>query len=78
MRVLGPRPNRQLEPVVLHVDEAGVAEVALELGPRLGVAAALVAGFEEGVDPDERLMVLGQGAVLGVVLQVEVLQLGPA
>lgn len=78
MGILGPGSDGQLVAVVSDVDEAGLLEVALELGTRLRVTTHLVRRLEEGVDPDERLMVRCQGPVLGVVLQVKVLELSPA
>jgi len=61
-----------------HVGEAGVPDPLLERDAGARVAPDLARGAEERVDPPQRVAVLGQGAVVRVVLQVEVLELGPA
>jgi hypothetical protein len=63
---------------VRHVGEPGVAHPPLELRAGARLALRLARRLEQLVDPDQRVLVLGEGAVFGVVLQVEVLELGPA
>ena len=78
VRVFGPGPDGDLVARVVDVLEPGVEEVALEVGAGGWLAARQAGGFEQGVDPDEGLVVLPQAAVFRVVLEVEVLELDPA
>lgn len=57
--------------------EARVRDPLLELGARGGLAARLAGRIEKGVDPGERAGAF-ECAVFRVVLQVEVLELGPS
>jgi len=78
MRVPRPRANWPADAAMLDVDEACIAEVTLELRARAGVSAGLARCVEERRDP---LVGVGLGlerAVFGVILQIEVLELGPA
>ena len=78
LRVLGPGPDGEAEPLVHDLGEAGVPDPLLQGDARAGVAADLARRREEGVDPFLGVVLFGQGAVFRVVLQVEVLELGPA
>ena len=77
VRVLGPRADGKPEPLVRDFGEARVRDPLLELGARGGLAARLAGCVEERVDPGERAGAF-ERAVFRVVLQVEVLELGPA
>ena len=76
--ILGPRPNRQLEHLVLHVLEACVPNPPVEQRPRARFAPDLVAAFEHLHVPFGDGAVGFEGAVVGVVFVVKVLELGPA
>jgi hypothetical protein len=58
--------------------EAGVADPLVERDARARVAADLARRREEGVDPLLGVVLVRQRAVFRVVLQVKVLELGPA
>lgn len=76
--VFGPRSDRHLVRLGDDVGEAGVSHPALDLGTWARVAAESARCAQEGVDPLESVVVFGETAVVGVVLQVEVADLGPA
>jgi len=78
MGVPRPRANRPADSAVLDVDEACIAEVTLELWARAGVSAGLARCVEECRDPLVSVRLGLERAVFGVVLKIEVLELGPA
>ena len=76
--VLGPRTDGDLEQLVLDVLEARVLDPLRLLGAGAGFALQGACCAEKGVNPGERAVLVRQAAVVGVVLQVVVLELGPA
>lgn len=76
--VFGPRADGDLEHLMLDVFEPGRLHPLLLLGARARFALQRSRCVEQGVDPGERAVLLLQGPVVGVVLQIVVLKLDPA
>jgi hypothetical protein len=76
-RVFSPRADGDLEDLVLDVLEAGVLDPALLQRSGTGLALELAGGTQKCVDPCESAVLFGEGSVVGVVLQIVVLELSP-
>ncbi len=76
--VFGPHANRKDAPRVVQICEAGVAHPAQQLRAGRRIAANLAAALDDLSVPARNGHVWRHRAVFRVVLNVEVLELGPA
>lgn len=76
--VLRPGPQGHLELLLADVHEAGALGPAAELVARAGIAVDTGDSLEEAFVPLAEVCIFGQGAVVGDVLEIEILELGPA
>ena len=77
MLILRPRPNRQPKPLRHHALKARLPHPPLQPDPRLRIPPEIPTRLQQRAGPFADREVFPEGAVFGVVAEVEVLELGP-